>query len=201
MRMTVRKMPLVWPDRVKVPFKSMAKFTANEVDQYLKISLYMNSLKDPWAGNFNFYADGFNRWSTIYAKYLVYYSKIKVEIISTGGEPGNIVVYPGRVSGTASTANEAMRQRYARDCHLNEAQANIKNQVIYNKMSVSKLSGEKLYSVNYSANYNGDPSYLRYWHIFGETQDTLYDEVTLRVTLWQYAILYAANTVPQVSNT
>lgn len=188
MRTTVRRMPMFFPDKLKVPLKSTRTVTPLNLSGSFQERLFGNSAWDPFGTTGTTQAGEFETWTQFYGTCLVYASTLKVRFINTGTEPMYIVCYPSTNSVVAASTALAALQKYARTCWINNASANVKGLKIYNHMSVQKLFGRRLYAEEFWHDLDSSPDYIAYWHLLGTATDGQVDNLRLEYTLIQYCV-------------
>lgn len=202
MRMTVRKMPMFYPDKLRVPLQSALTVSpADAGGGTFKERYYLNSAYDPWGTDGTTYAGEFTTWSAMYQTYLVTSCSIQIRLVTKGTEPAMVVVYPSNSPNAVADANTANLQKYKKGCQINFSGTSIQNQTIYNRIAVRKLFGRRLYDEDFFGGIGANPDFVAYWHLIGTTTDGTVDDLTLYIKMVQMVTFCEYQIQTQDSNT
>lgn len=123
----------------------------------------MNGLYDPDFTGSGHQPLGYDQWSAFYSRYLVYGSKVILSPVATVTDPIRVAVFPSESSApTFSSPSAFFEQPYGKMVTFGNTTSSIKR-VLVNYMSIKKLEGNPLDSLNYSAPIGADPARTLYW--------------------------------------
>lgn len=165
----IRKMPILMPDRLRVPLKYTERLVATATTGAIVTNV--------WRGNSCFDLDftgtgvqpvGFDQWSAFYGSYIVYASKMIVTAMPVSGSITNttfeMILYPSLATTAITDMDTAMSQRYSKHYFGN---LYIGHMSIVNFMTTSKIEGElptvPFTEDNYQAATTQNPTNQWYW--------------------------------------
>lgn len=198
------------PERLEIPVKwSLVASIPVTTGVGTQVALKMNSVLDPGGAAASTSVYGYDQLNTIYARYRVVASAIRVQFYQTNaaglsGQGCGTVVWPSPSNGSfVSDSMGALQQPYSKNQQIMIPYGSTGSggvPTIKNYISVAKLAGVTQAEVarddTYSALMNGDPTKLYYWVILAYA-DSGAETVTLRATieLVQYVHFWERNSL------
>ena len=131
----------------------------------------INGLYDPDLSGVGQQPMGFDQFMAFYERYEVRSSKITCMVSQNGAVEFSLIIYPSNDS-TSLDAGDAQEQPYAtkRVVSNNTSQSTV---YLKNYITVKKLEGRNLNSVNFTGTNSANPSNVRYWHIIARSLDNI----------------------------
>ena len=194
---SIRRMPPIFPDAVRVPLKTSALIQPANVAGGFTYTVRIN---DPNAPGTNLGQPlGYDQWSVFYQRCFCYGSRIHIKILLSASEPGEVVMYPSNVIAAASTLDQAKEQPYSKYTAYGSVNSNMGSMYAYlkNKMTMRKIVGRPLQGVNYEALTGSSPARVAYWNLFGEVLDGSVNQLYLRVTVTYWCRFYQRITLDE----
>jgi len=198
--------------RTKLKYTERVSLTATSgiyTQQFWKL----NGMFDPNYSGTGTQPEGFDQWMTLYDRFRVYKSKIKVTITTVGSTAAlssfRAVLVPQASFASENTFAGAADSPYAQQ-RFNQGVTN-RPMVLSMTMPVSKFLGVPPQAVleefNYCGTSSADPSQTVYWAIYVEPLDLassvqmfLYCEITYYADFYEHNLLDTSIAVPELYN-
>lgn len=187
---TIRKLPYLMPDSLKMIMKWTETVTPTDVAGQFTLRYFINSPYQPKSSAATSVL-GWNQYTPFYERYYCCGSKIQVQFLNNDVDVGLAAVYPSRNDASVSNIDEALTQPYARSGYLMSPNVAPRGTRINCRMSIRKLEGYPPFDSAYTALVDASPANLRYWFILGDTFDGEVNNVLVKVTLWYTVRFYS----------
>jgi len=182
---TIRGVSLV-PDQMRVVLKYNQVITMVNVAGIGTHVFRLNSLFDPDLTGTGHQPLGFDQWATLYGEYQVMGSRIKVRAIPPDTNPVKLAVFPSITSTVIGSVATASEQPYSKSVWINNINVT-QNSPITSYISVKKLEGRNIDSVNFIANTGTNPAATRFWQLTCESNaGTAINDILFDVTITYY---------------
>lgn len=188
-RTTIRKMPYLMPDSLKMTMKFTE--TVQPVDQLGSfVGIYrMNNPYEPFASS-GVSVLGWAEFSQFYDRYYCSGSKIRLQFFNSNVDTGIIACYPSNDAAAVSGIDRALELPYVKSTISQSASVPHQMTTIKNSMSVRKWLGWPPFDTNYTASVTGDPTSQFYWVYQGDMTDGEVSDLFVRVTIWYNVRFY-----------
>lgn len=154
-------------------------------------SFRINSLFDPDATGIGTQPLGFDQWMNFYEKFEVRGSRIQVTVYNLSSTvTTEVIVYPSNSATAITATNTAIEQPYSRKM----VSAGINSRAfsrMSNYITVKKLLGRQIQSVNYTGSESANPTVSLFWHTLAASIDGATNiNIVMEVKLIYYVRLY-----------
>lgn len=175
---SIRKMPMIFPDRVVVPLLYRVRYNPTDVSGtfYSYYNLNAPHTTKPL---------GWSQWTAFYGHYHISASSIKVDAVLSGTEGGVVYLYPSHANSPATNETDVSFQPYCRKLTIGNPTTNTTRNRISNYMTVAKIFGQRPNGINWSSSVSSTPAstYIAYWYLAGYALDGTWDSAQFVVTL------------------
>lgn len=187
-KISILKLPMLWPDAVKVPLCFSFQETLTDTSGTVSREMVGNSIYQPYPSS-SVRANGWDFWNRVYDRYYVSRSSCKVDIINITDEVGRMYLWCNTYTPGSTAIDTLEETRYIKKRTI--GQVPYTNQKgMKNIMSTKKVYGVQPSGVNYASSFSGNPTNLWYWHFVAISTDGVFANPTFRFNLVYYCRLY-----------
>ena len=154
-----------FPDQMVCKLKYNTVISMVNVSGHGSYRMNLNSLYDPDDTGSGHQPMGFDQYAAIYQDYEVRASSIYVKPLPIDANVCRYCVYPSNQSTAVTHVEQAIEQPYSKKGYITTNQTATNARGIRNYMSVKKLEGRNIDSLNYIANTGANPTTLKHWFI------------------------------------
>lgn len=180
--MRIRYMRMQFPDQLRTKLQMSIRLNPYSGSDFSQFTLSLNGPRDPLLGHGSNQPQFWNFYAALYDKYECTGSSITAQYFSTSATSYSICIVPvHEVADVSSEDNWGMRElkwvRYK--------QSNVYNQnslKVRHYMSVKRMEGHNLNSINYASPVASDPGLIKYWFMQIQTMEG--DNISTTATLW-----------------
>jgi len=165
MRISVRRMPMLFPDNLRVTMKYSERivFTLNQ-GVYTSYIWRLNSINDPDYAFGGSRPLGWDQWNAFYNDYICYASSISMSFMDGGTVPFEACIGPDSDPVGPATMQQAIEQPYYKYKVCNGAFA--PQTRLHHKFAVKVLEGKRLGSDDtFQTGMASNPVNTKYWHL------------------------------------
>lgn len=187
-RMTLRRLPMLLPDAVKVPLRTCYTFTP--IDTGSGLWTHTACLNDH---SYNTQVPtNFAQWASFYDHCFIPWGRITLDFVLRSSGAGQVSMFPFHGPYTVSSVEQARQQPYSRTRYLGSYMNNPTQSRLSLQASVKKVFGEKPQGVNfgYSVTTSLNTYYRVYVYVIGEEDDGALSTMDVRVTIIQLFRFY-----------
>ena len=187
-----------FPDQMVCKLKYNTVISMVNVSGHGSYRLNLNSLYDPDDTGAGHQPMGFDQYAAIYQDYEVRASSIYVKPLPIDANVCRYCVYPSNQSTAVTHVEKAIEQPYSRKGYITTNQTATNSRGIKNYMTVKKLEGRNIDSLNYIANTGSNPALLKHWFIIVDSVNLeSIADISFEVTLIYYARFLRKRTLAQ----
>lgn len=162
---TIMRLPTIFPDVTLSTLTYRETIQMTDVNGTGAYVMSLNSINEPNSTSTGHQALGHDQWATFYGRYEVTSSRIRVAVAVNGVDLSvRFTVYPSIFVLPAGNPDEAAEQPYAQSVNIGLTSRT--TTTANNTMSVAKLEGRNTSSTSYTAAFNANPNFQRFWILY-----------------------------------
>lgn len=184
------------PDMIICKLKYTADISENASSLNTRL-IALNGLFDPDLTFIGHQPMGFDQWMAFYSKYEVRASKISLQLTNNGTVEFRSIIYPSTDIIPVSPTGTAVEQPYSRNIVLGD-NVGQPSKYVSNYITVKKLEGRNIDSINFTGNSVSNPAATLYWHILSHSLDNISNlDMRGRFNIVYYCRFFARRALPQ----